>query len=323
MQSDRILQGISIPYSALVSVVFGLMMLSFPIGVYIFFNSQIGQSIDFSFPLSEVEFASQFGLDSLHWISIGDLFVIVWAFFLILFTIAVFGPKKNFAKVLSYMMSGSQEPHEGNYLIHTIKWFSVIIILSEAINLIQQSFGITISPPPFGNDLVQFLSVTFAPIVEEVGFRIILIGVPLYLFYSHRASAKLFLRSLWNPSANLTIMNSKKVIGLIVVVGIFFGASHVISEQWSIGKFAQASMSGIIIGWVYCRYGFVSSLLIHWATNYVIFSYGYLVSTVNETRFADAFSHSLIQTIEILFVITGALAIAMMLVKYRKKKLEP
>jgi membrane protease YdiL (CAAX protease family) len=219
-------------------------------------------------------------------------------------------------------MSGSQEPEGGNYLVHTIKWFSIIIILSEAINLVQQSFGITISPPPFGNDLVQLLSVTFAPIVEEIGFRIILIGVPLYLFYSHRASGKLFFKSLWNPSANLTIVDSKKIIVLIVVVGIFFGASHIISEQWSVGKFAQAAMSGIIIGWVYYRYGFVSSLLIHWATNYMIFSYGYLVSTVNEMRFADAFSHSLIQTIEVLFVITGALAIAMISIKYRKKKLE-
>ena len=81
-------------------------------------------------------------------------------------------------------------------------------------------------------------------------------------------------------------------------------------------------MSGVIIGWVYYRYGFVAALLIHWATNYVIFSYGYLVSAVNEIKFADSFSHSLIQTIEILFVITGALSIAMMAISYRKKKLE-
>jgi hypothetical protein len=81
-------------------------------------------------------------------------------------------------------------------------------------------------------------------------------------------------------------------------------------------------MSGIILGWVYFRYGFVASLLIHWATNYVIFSYGYLVSTVNEIRFVDAFSHSLLQTIEALLMATGILAIALLMLDYRKKKLD-
>ncbi len=322
MQVYKILQGIAIPYSALVSVIFGLMAFSFPIGAYIFFNSQIGKSIDFSFPLSEFEVLQYFGLGWLAGAEIGDLFVVVWAFFLILFTIAVFGPKKSFLKVLTTMMSGSSGPQDGNYLLHAIKWFTVIIVLSEAIDLVQQGFGVTIAPPPFENDLLQFLGVTFAPVVEEVGFRIILIGIPLFLFYSHRASAKLFFKSLWNPSANLPITDSKKAIILVVVVAVFFGAAHIISDQWSEGKFAQAMMSGIIIGWVYYRYGFVASLLIHWATNYVIFSYGYLVSSVNETRFADAFSHSLIQTIEILLLITGALSIILMVMNRRKKTLE-
>jgi hypothetical protein len=104
--------------------------------------------------------------------------------------------------------------------------------------------------------------------------------------------------------------------------GIFFGFAHIMTEQWGEGKFAQAAMSGIIIGWVYYRYGFVASVLIHWTTNYMIFSYGYLVSVVNETRIADAFSHPLLQTIEVLLVVTGALSITLLTFDYRKKKIE-
>lgn len=320
MQGHKILQGIAIPYSALISVIFGLMILSFPIGAYIFFNSQIGKSIDYQLPITELEIARHFDLDSFSWLGIGDVFIVLWATFLILFVIASMGPKKNFLKILSPIMSGSYESQTGNYLIHTIKWFSIIIVLSGAIDAVQSGLGISINPPAFENDLIQFFDVTVAPIIEEFGFRILLIGVPLFLLYSHRASAKLFFKSLWNPSDNLPITNSKKAMILIVIVGIFFGAAHVMSDQWSSGKFSQAAMSGIIIGWVYYRYGFVAALLIHWATNYVVFSYGYLVSSVNETRITDAFSHSLIQTIEIILLITGILAIILMILEYRKNK---
>jgi len=296
------------------------MLFSFPIGVYLFFNSELGKSIDYRYPLSELEFVKSFGLKSLANIEIGNLFVIAWVFFLILFTIAVLGPKKSFLKVLSPIMAGSYESQDGNYLVHAIKWFSIIIILSEVIDTTQQLVGIKTVLPPIENDLLQLLSVTFAPIIEEIGFRVILVGIPLFLLYSHRASAKHFFKSLWNPSANLPITSSKNAIIVIVVVGVFFGASHVMSEQWGEGKFAQAAMSGIILGWVYYRYGFVASVLIHWATNYMIFSYGYLVSVVNETRIAETFSHSLLQTIEILFVVTGALSITLLSFEYRKKK---
>ena len=186
---------------------------------------------------------------------------------------------------------------------------------------VQQWFGITTVPPPSENDLLQFLGITVSPVFEETAFRLILIGIPLFLLYSKKGSARLFFRSLWNPSS-LQMADSKKAAILVVAVGIFFGLSHIVSDQsWSNGKFAQAAISGIIIGWVYYKYGFVASTLIHWSTNYLIYSYGYFVSSVNEIPVSIAFSHSLLGTIEILFVITGVISIAMMLIEYRQKKI--
>ena len=321
MQDHKILQGLAIPYSALISVIFGLMILSFPIGAYLFFNSQIGKSIDHALPVTELDFIEQLDIEWLSWLGIGDVFVVVWVTFLILFVISSMGPKKNFIRVLSPIMSGSYESEDGSYLVQAIKWFAIIVVLSGLIDLAQQGLGITITPPVFENDLTGFLGITVAPLVEELGFRIILVGIPLFLLYSHRASARLFFKSLWNPSANLPITNQKKAIILVVLVGIMFGAAHVLSDQWSNGKFAQAAMAGIIIGWVYYRYGFVAALLIHWATNYVVYSFAYLVASINETRVMDSFSHSLIQTIEVIIVLTGALAIALSIPEYKKSRL--
>jgi len=321
MQDHKILQGLAIPYSALISVIFGLMILSFPIGAYLFFNSQIGKSIDHALPVTELDFIEQLDIEWLSWLGIGDVFVVVWVTFLILFVIASMGPKKNFIRVLSPIMSGSYESQDGSYLVQAIKGFAIIVVLSGLIDLAQQGLGITITPPVFENDLTGFLGITVAPLVEELGFRVVLVGIPLFLLYSHRASAKLFFKSLWSPSANLPITNQKKAIILVVLVGVMFGAAHVLSDQWSNGKFAQAAMAGIIIGWVYYRYGFVAALLIHWATNYVVYSFAYLVASINETRVMDSFSHSLIQTIEVIIVLTGALAIALSILEYKKSRL--
>ncbi len=145
--------------------------------------------------------------------------------------------------------------------------------------------------------------------------------------YSYRFSTKLFFKSLWNPTQTLHIEEKKKAVILIVIVGVFFGAAHIISgEPWSVGKFAQASASGIIIGWVYFRYGFPSAILIHWATNNFIFSYVYFLADINEISVKNAFSHPLTNSLENLLLITGIISIAMLILNYvdkmKKRKLE-
>ena len=109
----------------------------------------------------------------------------------------------------------------------------------------------------------------------------------------------------------------KKVLLLIAIVGILFGAAHIFSDEaWSTGKLAQAVASGIIIGWVYFRYGLVPAILIHWATNYFVFSYGYIVADINQISIGDAFSHSLLSTLEILLIVTGIISVTVLVLNY-------
>jgi len=216
---------------------------------------------------------------------------------------------------------------ETNYLVYTIKWFSILILVSGIINFVQESVGIDIKPPTIENNLIQFFNVSIAPLSEEIGFRVLLIGVPLYVIYSRRVSFQSFLKSLWNPRDHLHIEESRKAIILIVAIALLFGFSHIMfSESWSGGKFAQATAGGIIIGWVYFRVGLVPAILIHWATNYFIFSYVYLIVDFNMIPIQEAFSHSLMMTFEILFMVLGSISIAIMIIKNhyfkKEKKLE-
>jgi len=98
-------------------------------------------------------------------------------------------------------------------------------------------------------------------------------------------------------------------------VGVLFGFAHIaFGDSWSEGKFAQAAASGVILGWVYLRYGFVTSLLIHWATNYFIFSYATFISQINFISIEDAFSHSLMSSLELLFLVAGIFSICILFV---------
>jgi hypothetical protein len=312
---NKILQGIGIPHSALLSVIFGMMVLSFPLGAYVMFQSELGDDINFEYPIKPFE---------LFTIEIGDAFIVLWSTYIIFFTIAMLGPKQEFIKTLSSFLSYGKLKTQKNYMVAVTKWFSILILVSAIINFIQEGFGVSTTPPAVENDLIQFFYVSLAPITEEIGFRVFLIGIPLVAFYSHKTSIKHFFKGLWSPSDNLHIYESRRAIILIIIVAIFFGLAHIISgEPWSSGKFAQASASGMILGWLYFRYGLISAILVHWATNYFVFSYVNFISQVSLISVEDAFSHSLINTMEIIFLISGVLSIGILLTNYFYSKRKP
>jgi len=322
------MQALGIPFSALVSVIFGLMILSFPIGAYIVFNSNIEDDINFDYPIKGLDFfPAGLGYEIPIELELGDIFLILWCTFIILFTIAMLGPRNNFLRTLSQMMSEGKYHLHHNYLVSIIKWFGILIVVSAIIDFVQASVGITTVAPQQSNLLIRFFDVTAAPLTEEIGFRLMLIGIPLFFIYSQRNSIRDFFKSLWNPTESLRIIESRKAIILIFLVGIFFGAAHIISgEPWSFGKFAQATASGIIIGWVYFRHGLVSAILLHWSTNYFIFSYVYFIADINDITVENAFSHSLATTLEILLIITGIISITILMANYlsikKREKLE-
>jgi len=319
---NKILQGLAIPHTALISVIFCLMVLSFPTGAYLVFNSEIGDDITHEYPMDSLSlFLAGIGFEVPVKFELGDGFIVIWCTFLILFTVAIFGPKKNFAAVLQSMISEGSYKIQDNYIVAVIKWFSILVIVSGGIIAVQEFAGISIEQPEAPNQLIQFFDISLAPIIEELGFRVVLIGLPLFVLYSHKLSFKFFVKSLWWPWKNLRNVNMKKALSVIVIAGILFGAAHIFSDDaWSVGKFAQAAASGIIIGWVYFRYGFLPAILIHWATNYFIFSYGYVVAEINQISIMDAFSHSLLSTLELILIVTGIISVAVLVLNYANSK---
>ena len=294
------------------------MVLSFPTGAYLIFNSEIGDNITHEYPMDSLSlFLAGIGFEVPVQFELGDGFIVIWCTFLILFTAAIFGPKKNFVAVLQSMISEGRYKIQDSYIVTVIKWFSILVIVSGSIIGVQEFIGISVEQPEAPNQLIQFFDISLAPIIEELGFRVILIGLPLFMLYSHKPSFKFLVKSLWWPWQNLRNVNMKKALLLIVIVGVLFGAAHIFSDEaWSAGKLAQAIASGIIIGWVYFRYGLVPAVLIHWATNYFVFSYGYIVADINQISIGDAFSHSLLNTLELMLIVTGIISVTVLVLNY-------
>jgi len=321
---NKIIQLLGIPFTALLSIIFGLLLISFPIGIYVIFESDIGDDINYDYPITHLDIFSQTDFyQSPIDVTLGDAFVILWMFYLIIFVIALLGPKQHFLKSISSLISMGKYDAKLNYMFAMTKWLSILILISAIINFIQEYFGIVTIPPLGGNSLIQFFYVSLAPLLEEFIFRIILIGIPLFVLYSGRASIRYFVKCLWNPSS-LNILDSKKAILLIIFVGISFGFAHIaFSDSWSDGKFAQATAGGIILGWVYLRYGIVVSLLIHWATNYFIFAYAHFISQINYVPLETAFTNPLMSSLEWIFLFSGILGVSILLLNkfYLKKSL--
>ncbi len=316
---NKILQCIGIPHTALISIILFLMILSFPIGTYLVFNSEIGNDITYEYPMNDLSvFLAGIGFQIPVEFELGDGFIVLWCLFLILFAVTIFGPKKSFANVLQSIISfGKYHQLQDNYIITAIKWFSILVVVSGVIISVQEFFGISVEKTGAPNQLIQFFQILLAPLVEEIGFRVMLIGLPLFALYSCKSSLRFFVKSLWRPWHNLDITDLKKPLLIIIIVAIFFGISHVISgEAWSAGKFAQATVSGLIIGWVYFRYGLAPAILIHWAANYFIYSYAYIVADINKIPVETAFTHSLLNGLELTLIATGVISIVILVLNY-------
>ena len=58
--------------------------------------------------------------------AIGDAFVVLWTFYVVIFVIAMLGPKSGFLTTLSPIISFGKYDPKLNYMIGVTKWFSIL-----------------------------------------------------------------------------------------------------------------------------------------------------------------------------------------------------
>jgi membrane protease YdiL (CAAX protease family) len=182
-----------------------------------------------------------------------------------------------------------------------------------------------------GDPYELLVSFSLAPLIEEVGFRFFLIGVPLFVvLLLTRSDARRMLRALWRPSSAWEGSDSEGphsmsagslkllVYFLIALSSILFGLAHYLSGAgWDIGKVSEAALDGVALAYLYVRYGLHASIIFHWAVDFAANGFAFYGQAAYGISWTANSVYSLVPTVDIVFLLglPGLLYFANLLLK--------
>ncbi len=252
-----------------------LVILSFPIGVYTVYFT----------PLSNSTTASSLGTPYL-WlgpvafllpfqVSIGGAFLAVTAVYVAMFVLALRQGRGVLATIAAALRNGVGEFFANRGFVTLIGIGFLVYTASLVIDL-TSAFGAPVGNPFTGLDpLRTFIGFTLAPLREEFGFRVLIIGAVAFVVSFWRSKG-VAVRSLWRPS--IAYEGLEKYSLAILLIGAawalssgIFGACHVAcgGGGWDLGKLPEAIYGGVVLGYLYIRYGFHVAVLGHWGIDYL------------------------------------------------------
>jgi hypothetical protein len=266
----------------------------------------------------------------------GIVFLFIWSVFALSFVVA-WKQRENFHKIIRESIATPVKNLFASCLFAMPIITSMTFIVVVAIQSLQEVGGIPTGTPPLqGEPFLDFFDLSYAAVVEEVGFRIVPIGAFLILYFflakkkikpfSFRQRLKLLLVTPFFPDRAKGMVGAKTVDeygvrsgirlgewGMILFTSIFFGLAHFVpGGSWEIGKITSAAVTGLVLGLSYLVYGFQASIIIHWFFNSftdTFFLFSEIYPTV--TSFANA--------IVVFTVVLGILAwVAIAILGYSK-----
>lgn len=296
---------------------------SFVIGIILVFFTNLGgytswnQNVSLDFLLINI-----FGFQSVQY-NLGITFLLLLSVYLVCYLYCFFHPesilKQNIVKKWNVMRTKQSQDQisvisndqNSNLLIVAISWFSGYFLLSVIIDTVQQFFGVKLGNPLTENALLSFFYLSAAPLNEEILFRVLLLGVPLLLILSTIKRGN-FISFLNHPYKFLEPNKTKYAIvsiwTVIFINSAIFGMSHVFfGGGYEVGKITQAAMGGLILAWLYYRYGLATAIVFHWISNFVFFAYSILSFYLFGTSWNTETDSVLLSAISIGFLVIGIL----------------
>jgi hypothetical protein len=278
-------------------------------------------------------------------LDVGLIFLILWGIFTFCF-VAAWRFREPFHNVMEKGFSGHVGKLFDNWLFAMPVITSMMLIAVIAIHIFQESQGIPTGDIPLpSNRFESLFELSYAAVIEEIGFRITPIGAFLiiYIFLARkknevelslRQRLKLFFTAPMFPDeakkmAGMKTVNDFGVRGgislgewaMIFLTSIVFGLAHYLSGGgWEIGKATSASAVGLVMGLTYLLYGVQAPILLHWFFNY----YTYALSFASELYEIVSITYVLADLITIVLGILGWLAIPVLalfrIIRARSKK---
>jgi membrane protease YdiL (CAAX protease family) len=190
------------------------------------------------------------------------------------------------------------------------------LLATILLDLLQTSVGVQaggLSGDPYS----LLLSFTLAPLIEEVGYRFFLIGVPLVVvMFLMRGRAGRMVKSLWRPSAAWDGIGAEdpgasavpflKLLTyfLVVLSSVMFGLAHYLSGAgWDIGKVSEAALDGFALAYLYVRYGLHASIIFHWVVDFASNAFAFYGQAAYGISWTANSSYSLIPSLDLIIIV--------------------
>jgi hypothetical protein len=214
----------------------------------------------------------------------GELFLALSVLYALLFLMAMRGRSEGLRSVIGRTLRGDVTALFRNSASTVAVGYAALSVIIAGVEWVQTSTGLPTGGLTERDPLEGFLLVSLAPLVEELGFRVSIIGLASLAAVLTRMPAQGAIRVLWAPSAYLVQAlpprEYRSVIGrlnwIVVLTALFFGLAHLLyGGGWQVGKVSLAVLAGLALGGVYVRYGFPGAVILHWAFNYFTSSFFY------------------------------------------------
>ncbi len=261
-----------------------LISLSFPAGLYAFFSGNLSTLYNYgSSGLTYLWVGPVLAVLPFD-VPLGVVFVLLIVTYASMFAWAARQPASPVDTIRESMSRGVESLFASPFLLILIS-IGFIDFTDTVLTYAVQASGNGVGNPFANVDAFQeFYSLTFTPLREEFGFRVLLIGVFALVLCIGR-SFKQGIKALWRPSIayeGLAVRSGAVVIiwAAVVYSSVTFGVCHVICGSggggWALGKIVPATFGGLVFAYLYVRFGFHVAVLAHWGVDYFGSAYSFL-----------------------------------------------
>jgi len=258
-------------FLALLGFTIVLIAFSFPAGFYSVFSGKLSQNVTYSTAYQPYFWIGPAIAFAPFVVNAGAMFAIFSAVYILFFLYAL-QQKEHFWSAIRAAFGTGFDALMSSPLIIIVVSIGFLSFTASVIDLLVTSTGAPIGGPT-GDPLSLLLGFTYAPLVEEVGFRVLLIGIVAFIL-SYGRPWRTALSALWRPSRameGLAVGSGASVLiwAATSFSAVTFGACHVFcGSSWDPGKLPEAIYGGFVFGYLYVRYGFHVAVLAHWGVDF-------------------------------------------------------
>ena len=135
---------------------------------------------------------------------------------------ALNGPFRNLIGALKQTSKQGLDGVFTNSALAMAAVFTIVLWTSIILAYFQQTVGVSTGSLPPTDPLLEFIELSIAPIREELGFRVIPIGIAAFLIILSKRRVRDSILSLWHPSKYLKKVDSpdeyKRHLNIIYVM---------------------------------------------------------------------------------------------------------